>query len=97
VKITVHRVVSNSSATISNIKLDGTFFCFGLEDEYRKVKVKGKTRIPQGKYNVTVRQIGGFHERYKKKFSDFHKGMLQVADVPNFTEILIHIGNDDED
>ena len=72
------------------------FLCYTLEDEYRKEKVYAETRIPAGKYNLTLREVGGFHGRYKKKFPDIHKGMLWVRDVPNFEYILIHCGNTDE-
>ncbi len=93
----VNRIVSNGKATISTISLikdnhSTEFICFGLEDEYRKEKVMDETRIPAGVYKVGVRTFGGFHTRYKNKFS-FHQGMLEVLNVPNFTDVLIHIGN----
>lgn len=92
-KITVNRIYSNNEATLSTVSIDGRFICFGLEDEYREVKVKGETRIPAGVYDIGVRTVGGFHKRYSRKFSHFHKGMLQVMDVPGFEYILIHVGN----
>ena len=76
-----------------NNKLD--FLCYTLEDEHRDNKVRGETRVPQGTYQIKLRQEGGFHEKYKKRFS-FHKGMLHVVDVPNIEYILIHTGNTDE-
>jgi len=72
------------------------FLCFTLEDEHRDEKVMGETRIPAGTYRITLRTVGGHHNRYKDKFPDMHKGMLWVRDVPNFEYILIHIGNTDE-
>lgn len=94
--ITVRRVKSNADATLSVVEIDGKFQCFGLEDEYRDHKLASETRIPQGVYDIGVRDVGGFHQRYKEKFS-FHEGMLQVMDVPGFEYILIHIGNTDDD
>ncbi len=73
------------------------FLCFTLEDEYRTKKQYGETRIPKGRYRIELRREGGFHSRYSKRFSNIHKGMLWVKDVPNFQYILIHIGNRDED
>jgi hypothetical protein len=67
-----------------------------LEDEKRDIKVKGETRIPEGRYKITLRKEGGFHERYAKKFGSLHKGMLWVRNVPNFEYILIHMGNTDK-
>jgi hypothetical protein len=95
-KITVDRIKSDSDATISKVSIDGVFECDGLEDEYRAVKVIHETRIPAGKYKVTVRKEGGFHLKYVKRFP-FHEGMLWVRDVPGFEYILIHCGNTDED
>ena len=77
--------------------VEGRFICFGLEDEYREEKIVGETRIPAGTYSVGLRTEGGFHQRYSKRFSDIHRGMLHIRDVPNFEFILIHCGNTDED
>jgi hypothetical protein len=72
------------------------FMCFTLEDEYRTRKKYGETRIPAGTYEIKLRTVGGFHGRYKRRFS-FHRGMLWLQDVPNFQYVLIHIGNVDDD
>lgn len=89
----VDRFTSNNHSTISIVCVDGMFTCFGLEDEYRAHKIPGVTRIPAGRYKVGLREEGGFHARYEKKFPEIHKGMLQVLDVPGFEYILIHVGN----
>ena len=72
------------------------FLCYTLEDEHRDKKVMHETRIPEGKYKITLRDFGGFHERYKNRFKDIHKGMLWLRDVPGFDYILIHCGNTDD-
>ena len=95
-EILVDRFVSDDDTTISRVTVDGTFVCFGLEDEYREEKVVGETRIPAGTYQVTLRQEGGFHQRYARRFQNIHRGMLHIRDVPNFQWILIHCGNTDE-
>lgn len=78
--------------------IDCKFQCHTIEDEFRSKKVYGETRIPEGRYEIKLRNYGGFHQRYLKKFGeDFHKGMLWVKNVPNFEYILIHIGNSDKD
>src|SRR5210317_2054091 len=75
-----------------------SFLCYTLEDEARTVKEWGETRIPSGKYKLSLRSEGGFHTRYLAKFgAEFHKGMIYVNEVPNFEYILWHIGNDDDD
>lgn len=91
--INVTRFTSDHDSTVSVIRVDGWFVCFGLEDEYREEKVAAETRIPAGRYEVGVRTVGGFHSRYSNRFSEFHKGMLEVQGVPNFKYVLIHCGN----
>ena len=72
------------------------FLAYTLEDEYRNEKVFGETRIPNGTYKLALRKTGGYHQKYSKRFSDIHIGMLHVIDVPGFEYILIHCGNTDE-
>jgi len=95
-EITVDRFISDNDTTISRVNVDGKFICFGLEDEYRENKIVGETRIPAGRYKVSLRKEGGHHLRYISRFPDIHKGMLHIIDVPNFNWILIHCGNTDE-
>jgi len=73
-----------------------TFLAYTLEDEYREEKKYGETRIPNGTYKLALRTVGGYNEKYKRRFPDFHVGMLHVTNVPNFEYILIHCGNTDE-
>jgi len=69
---------------------------FTLEDTHRNIKVYGQTRIPTGVYPLRLREYGSFHDKYKEKF-DWHEGMIEICDVPDFSDVLIHIGNDDDD
>ena len=97
-KIEVLRYSGGKRDTLGLLFIDCQFYSYTLEDEYRTKKEYGKTRIPEGTYEVKLRSEGGFHNRYLKKFGpDFHKGMLEIQDVPDFTYVLIHIGNDDDD
>ena len=96
-ELIVDRYNSESDYTDGLLFINGKFECYTLEDEYREVKVKGETRIPNGTYKIELRVVGGFHNKYSSKYgSSFHKGMLWVKDVPNFEYILIHTGNTDE-
>jgi len=101
-KLVVLRISSQEDST-SGILMEEDeqgkwkFLCYTLEDEYRKNKINGETRVPAGSYPVVLRKEGGFNERYSKKFPDMHIGMLHIINVPNFEYILIHIGNTDED
>lgn len=75
------------------------FLAYTMEDEFRKEKKHGETRIPAGVYPIRFRKEGGFHSKYSgyQWSKKIHKGMLHVQEVPGFNFILIHTGNDDED
>lgn len=96
-KLQVFRYNSDTDHTNSVFLINGKFECYGLEDEFRNIKVWGETRIEDGIYPIGFRTEGGFNKRYTKKFGSWHRGMLEIKDVPKFKFVLIHIGNDDED
>lgn len=73
------------------------FTCYTLEDQFQTEKVMGESRIPAGRYRLTLRTFGDHHKRYSLKFQGIHQGMIEVMDVPNFQHILWHIGNTDDD
>lgn len=99
-KLTVLRFSSQEDSTSGLLfeenELGLKFLCYTLEDERRSLKIKGETRIPSGVYKVELRKEGGFHQKYKKKYGSWHRGMLHVINVPNFEYILVHCGNTDE-
>ena len=95
-KLTVVRTQFGTDATNGLLFIDGIFECYTLEDQYQAVKVMHETCIPEGTYDIKFRTVGGFHEKYKKRYGNDHYGMLHLQDVPNFTYILIHAGNTDE-
>jgi len=99
-KLKVLRFSSQEDSTSGLLFLEGKkgleFLCYTLEDEARVLKIKGETRVPAGTYKLELRTEGGFHNKYKKRYGGFHKGMLHVTNVPNFEYILIHTGNTDE-
>jgi len=95
-KLDVIRTQFGKDATNGLLFIDGVFECYTLEDEVRDVKVMSETAIPLGTYEIKFRNIGGFDTKYKARYgSTFHKGMLELQDVPNFKYILIHTGNTD--
>lgn len=95
-KLQVVRTQFGRDATNGLLFIDGLFECYTLEDQYQEVKVMHETCIPEGTYDVKFRTVGGFHEKYKKRYGNSHYGMLHLQDVPGFTYILIHAGNTDE-
>jgi len=96
-KLDIVRTQFGKDATNGMLFVDGVFECFTLEDEVRDIKVMSETAIPLGEYEIKFRNIGGFDTKYKARYgSTFHKGMLELQDVPNFKYILIHTGNTDQ-
>jgi hypothetical protein len=96
-KLDVVRTQFGKDATNGMLFVDGVFECFTLEDEVRDIKVMSETAIPLGEYEIKFRNVGGFDTKYKARYgSTFHKGMLELQDVPDFKYILIHTGNTDQ-
>lgn len=94
------RLSSQADSTLgvlSEVSAGRRFLCFTLEDEHRTAKVMNETRIPAGRYALTLRREGGFHQRYAAQYPDLHRGMLWLRDVPGFEWVLIHTGNTDDD
>ena len=94
-ELKLQRLKDNGISTIGELTVDDLKFVT-LEDTYRPVKIKGQTRIPAGIYEIILRKYGSHNAKYLKKFK-FHKGMLELLNVPEFKNILIHIGNRPED
>ena len=80
------RVFVGSDYTIGKFYVDEVFFCDTLEDVPRKEKIQDKTCIPAGKYKVELT----FSNR-------FQRILPLLLDVPGFTGIRIHPGNDAKD
>lgn len=97
-KLDVVRTQFGADATNGMLFIDGVFECFTLEDQVREgSKVMKETAIPLGEYEIKYRNIGGYDSKYRARYgTDWHNGMLELQDVPNFTYILIHTGNTDE-
>lgn len=88
-KLHVIKLAETPNSTLSKLLVDGLFFCFIIEDGYRKDKEAGETRIPDGTYLISTRTFGRFWTKYKKT-TPF---IPWITRVPNFTDILIHPGN----
>lgn len=94
----LERLTADNDSTIGVLFVDGRFVCFTVEDEFRATKIAAETRIPAGVYDIKLRAVGGFHDRFLAKFgASWHRGMLHLQNVPGFEYILIHTGNTDDD
>jgi hypothetical protein len=96
-KITLKRVALRDTYTIGKLYIDGSYFCDTIEDKVRdlnkdgvfdngEVKIKGKTAIPYGTYEVVW--------SYSPRFGKFTPRLLNVN---SFDGVLIHSGNTAED
>ena len=92
------RSAKTNRSTIGELTINGVFECFILEDKDRGLrkdmpiselmvmKIKTRTAIPTGRYEIVV------------SFSDkFQKMLPLLLDVPAFAGIRIHPGNKDTD
>lgn len=75
---------------VPSVKVRGAFG-YGIEDVFREVKVDGVTRIPAGVRPLRKRTWGGFFEDYRDRFG--HPFVVEVCDVPGYTDVLVHIAN----
>lgn len=103
--LTLDRKYKLPTYTIGKLYIDEEYFCDTLEDKDRgltdsmsvseisKLKVKGETAIPTGKYKVTVNIVSpkfGSKPFYKKVCN----GKLpRLLNVKGFDGILIHVGD----
>lgn len=90
--------------TISNLYVNGEFFCNTLEDtdrglssdmsldDIKNKKKYGETAIPTGRYRIT---LGIKSPKYSKveKYKKIGGYLPRLIDVPGYSGILIHIGN----
>lgn len=82
----------NSTVSVMYVPSDDNkFLGFVIEDGHRDKKEAGKTRIPAGIYEIKKRFAGRHYDSYTGRFE--HKHTFQVMDVPNFSWIMIHVGN----
>jgi hypothetical protein len=87
-KLLLERIFLGSKATIGELRIDNEYICDTLEDKVRPdgVKLAGDTAIPEGTYVV------------KLTYSNRFKRILpELLNVPMFTGIRIHGGNNSDD
>lgn len=103
-ELRVDRKYKKSGYTISNLFINGTFFCSVLEDTDRGLdqkqslsyiksqKIYGQTAIPTGRYKVDMDTVSSKF-RYRTWAIPFKGKLPRLVDVPGFEGVLIHVGN----
>ena len=93
-ELILQRKPTIKDTTFGELLIDGKNFCYTLEDVVREVagkkveewKIAGKTAIPVGRYRLEL-----------VNSSRFGLDTFSLINVPGFTSIRIHSGNDDAD
>lgn len=107
-KLTLKRIALRDSYTIGKLYVNGVYLCNTCEDVVRDLnkdgdlndagegKVYGKTAIPYGLYEVTMKvKSPKFSQRPAYSWCSGY--LPRLLNVPYFDGILIHAGNTAED
>ena len=108
-ELTIDRKYKKQSHTISNLYIDGKWFCNCLEDAdrgldnsmsedmIRTLKKPSITAIPRGTYEITLDVISSKYSKVQF-YKDVCNGKVpRLKNVKGFDGILIHAGNTDKD
>lgn len=95
--LTVLRYIDDGETTLGLIFIRNKFFAYTLEDTHRDEKIRGKTRIPAGIYNIGYSPVDPAQSRitrdYLRDFQPWFTKHLHLKNVPEFEGIYIHVGN----
>ena len=99
-ELLLRRIALRDAYTIGKLFVDGVYFCDTCEDKVRdltrETKVAGKTAIPYGTYEVTLKvQSPKYSQRANYTWCNGY--LPRLLNVPHFEGILIHAGNTAED
>lgn len=105
-KLTLKRIALKSEYTIGKLYVDGEYVADTIEDTVRDLdkdgkfdngesKIPGKTAIPYGHYEVTMKVRSPKYSNFSKySWAKKYDGYLpRLLQVPHFEGVLIHCGN----
>lgn len=108
-ELRIDRKYKKQSYTISNLYIDGKWFCNCLEDAdrglddsmsedlIRTLKKPSITAIPRGTYEITLDVVSPKYSKVQF-YKDICNGKVpRLKNVKGFDGILIHAGNTDKD
>lgn len=106
--ITLKRIALRDTYTMGRLSINGKYLCDTVEDRVRDTnkdgdlndvgegKVYGKTAIPYGKYEITLKvKSPKYSKRQAYNWCDAY--LPRLLNVPHFDGILIHAGNSADD
>lgn len=105
-ELILKRIALRSEYTIGKLYVDGEYVCDTIEDTVRdldkdgkfangEVKIHGKTAIPYGRYEITMKVKSPKYSNFSKySWAKKYDGYLpRLLNVPHFDGVLIHVGN----
>lgn len=105
-ELILKRIALRSEYTIGKLYVDGEYVADTIEDTVRdldkdgkfangEVKIPGKTAIPYGRYEITMKVKSPKYSNFSKySWAKKYDGYLpRLLNVPHFDGVLIHVGN----
>lgn len=105
-ELILKRIALRSEYTIGKLYVNGEYVCDTIEDTVRdldkdgkfanrEVKIPGKTAIPYGMYEITMKVKSPKYSNFSKySWAKKYDGYLpRLLNVPHFDGVLIHVGN----
>ena len=105
-ELTLKRIALRSEYTIGKLYVDGKYVCDTIEDAVRdldkdgkfangEVKIPGKTAIPYGRYEITMKVKSPKYSNFSKySWAKKYDGYLpRLLNVSQFDGVLMHVGN----
>lgn len=105
-ELILKRIALRSEYTIGKLYVNGEYVADTIEDTVRdldkdgkfangEVKIPGKTAIPYGRYEVTMKVRSPKYSNFAKySWAKKYDGYLpRLLNVPHFDGVLIHVGN----
>jgi hypothetical protein len=108
-ELVVDRKWKKQSYTISNLTIDGKWFCNVLEDadrdldnsmsieKIKEIKKPSITAIPRGTYEITLDVVSSKYSKIQFYQEVCNGKVPRLLNVKGFDGILIHAGNTDKD
>ena len=105
-ELTLKRIALRSEYTIGKLYVNGEYVCDTIEDTVRdldkdgkfangEVKIPGKTAIPYGRYEITMKVKSPKYSNFSKySWAKKYDGYLpRLLNVSQFDGVLMHVGN----